>query len=239
MKKISFLDRFGFVPKDFVPIPAKKLLPEWYKSASSYINSHEFNPECGINGKGTIKRCLPVFDIISSGYLLRTPQDIVVENSSDGSEWPWFRWAGEWELVNFHEPAQVVGYPIPEGYENVPVAKIINPWGIKTEKGYSCQFIEPSHRDNVIKILPGVVDTDQHHVPVEFPFFLKEVSFRGLIPAGTPYAQVIPFKRENFQHNLKTDKDFKISPVEQSFHRLRASFANGYRNRFWSRKNYD
>jgi len=247
---VTFIDRFGLIPEDFKPLPAKKLLPKWYKETVSFVNQlpnyettieEEFGRNTGIHGKDTIKRCVPVFDSISAGYLLRTTQDIIVYDSpvEDEKGWPWYRWAGDWELIRFHQRNQLYNYPFDNYPDDYPIPKIVNPWGIKTNKGYSCQIIPPQHRENIIQILPGVVDTDTYNVPVEFPFVLKDPSWRGLIPAGTPYAQIIPFKREKFGHDFKTDKDFEVSPIAEGHERLKATFDNGYRHRFWTRKEYN
>ena len=53
------------------------------------------------------------------------------------------------------------------------------------------------HRESVFTIMDGIVDTDSYNALVNFPFFLNDWSYEGLIPAGTPMAQVIPFKRED------------------------------------------
>jgi hypothetical protein len=42
--------------------------------------------------------------------------------------------------------------------------------------------------------MAGIVDSDKYHGAGNIPFFLKE-EFEGLIPKGTPYAQIIPIKR--------------------------------------------
>jgi hypothetical protein len=57
----------------------------------------------------------------------------------------------------------------------------------------------------------------------------------SFIPAGTPIAQIIPFKREAWTSS--TTDDFKIAISSRA---LRASmFLNSYKNRFWSRKSYE
>jgi hypothetical protein len=40
-------------------------------------------------------------------------------------------------------------------------------------------------------ILPGIVDADHFKLSVQFPFLLQ-AGFEGVIPAGTPVAQIIP-----------------------------------------------
>jgi hypothetical protein len=67
---------------------------------------------------------------------------------------------------------------------------------------------------------------------------LVEKNFKGVIKQGTPFVQVIPFKREPWNMEL-------IEPIEASkeFTRqrinLRSTFVNGYKNKFRSKKEYN
>ena len=113
--------------------------------------------------------------------------------------------------------------------------KWINPWGIKTPKGYSIFIKNLPHRESIFTILEGVVDTDEYHVPVNFPFVINDVNFEGLIPAGTPIAQILPFKRENWKMTSGLKENFKnIKAVP-----YRTSFSNMYRNKFRKEKKYE
>ena len=47
----------------------------------------------------------------------------------------------------------------------------------------------------------GIVDTDKHPVPVNFPFVVKK-DFEGVIPAGTPIAQFIFLKRDTLEYEV-------------------------------------
>lgn len=77
------------------------------------------------------------------------------------------------------------------------VLKFINPWSIKTPKGWSVQFKNPANNwSNNIHILEGVVDTDEYFLPINFPFvWTGSEEGEWIIPKGTPLVQVIPFKR--------------------------------------------
>jgi hypothetical protein len=92
------------------------------------------------------------------------------------------------------------------------------------------------HRKSVFTILEGVVDTDQYKAPVNFPFVLNDVKWEGIIPAGTPMAQVIPFKRESWEHKIGSDKERQEQ--EKINRKLKTLFFNSYKRQFWSRKEY-
>jgi hypothetical protein len=195
----------------------------------------------------TIKRCMPVFDAITNGYIITTYVDIWVEQEQDDfpsehlfpnsttDTHPYFQWPS-FKPIEFHIIEQAPTHP-DRGSHKVSFPKLMNPWGIKTPPGYSCLFVPPLHRDSLFTILPGVVDTDEYNLPVNFPFMLKNAdSFRGLIPAGTPMAQVIPFKRDEWKMNLGNEEDLKN--IEKKFKSVRTTFYDGYKTKFRKKKEY-
>ena len=60
--------------------------------------------------------------------------------------------------------------------------------------------------------------------------------FSGILHAGTPIAQVIPFKRENWK--LEEDKElfFESDIVGKKARNVLSGF---YKNNYWHKKNYD
>ncbi len=186
------------------------------------------------NGTGgttaTIKKCIPVFDALTSGYLILSPMDVYV---SQKEGLPWYEW-GAGTSIEFHPIEQAPNHP---GFNGAPYPKWINPWAIKTEPGYSVLFVQPFHRESMFNILPGVVDTDTYISPVNFPFVLKDATWEGMIPAGTPIAQVIPFKRDAFKMEITETAD-KIMEQAKTTRKLRSRIFDSYKNQFWNRKEY-
>jgi hypothetical protein len=226
-QKIKF---FNSSPNKAVaaPVPASAVLPEWYKNQNSYtpFSNFEKKPVEGYETTATVKKCIPFFDALTSGYMLLTPCDIYVEQR-DGQ--PYYFWSLD-EMIGWHSQVQFSEYP---GNQN-GAAKMNNPWGILTPKGYSCLFIPPTNRENVISIFAGVVDTDSFNRPVFLPFFVTP-GFSGLIPEGTPYAQVYPFKRESWSHTVVNEE----SPAsEVQLNKLKTVFFDKYKRFFWSKKEY-
>jgi hypothetical protein len=210
------------------PEPASKHIPEWYKSMDSYIGKTKTPNGMG-ESNATIKRCMPVFDAITAGYIISSPADVYV-SIKDGKqhfEWPALN------LINFHPIEQAPEHPLKNSHA---YPKWTNYWAIETPKGYSTMFVQPMHRESVFTIMPGIVDTDQYYVPVNFPFVINDPNFEGLIPKGTPIAQVIPFKRESWQMQTgDKDKYFKQLDV---MNKLVTKFFDRYKSMFWSRKEY-
>ena len=210
------------------PQPASKFIPDWYKNMESYIGG-EKKPSAGLGTLATIKRCLPVFDAITSGYIITSPADVYV-SIKDGEQY--FEWS-TLDLITFHPIEQA-----PEHPERKPYAypKWNSPWAIKTPKGYSTLFTQPMHRESVFTILPGIVDTDTYSAPVNFPMVVNDPNFEGLIPKGTPIAQVIPFKREGWQMNIGSEKEHKEQ--HDITQKLLTKFFDRYKSMFWNRKEY-
>jgi hypothetical protein len=229
MTQIIFTNTGG-VPEEYGPKPATASVPDWYKNLPSYMGG-EKKPTGEGSTTGTIKRCMPVFDAIVGGYVLYTNVDVWV---SQKDRMPWYEWPS-FEPISWHPVEQAPNHPDRNGHrESYP--KWINPWAIQTPPGYSTLFIQPMHRESVFTILPGVVDTDQYNAPVNFPFVLNNIEFEGLIPAGTPMAQVIPFKRESWEMGIGTQEDF--DKQNKTTIRLRTRFFDSYKSQFRQPKEY-
>ena len=210
------------------PKPASKLIPDWYKNTQSYINNER---KLINNGEtpATIKRCMPVFDAITAGYIIESPADVFV---SIRNNIQWFEWS-DFGLINFHPIIQALEHPLKKPF---PYPKWVSPWSITTPKGYSVLFVQPFHRESVFTILPGIVDTDQYMAPVNFPFVINDPTFEGLIPKGTPIAQVIPFKRDSWNMKLGSKKDLETQiKVTRKLH---SKFFDKYKTMFWTKKEY-
>jgi len=229
--KIIFIDSLG-VNEDFAPQPAKNFIPDWYKKTPAYMSKDKKPTLDGVIPM-TIKKCLPVFDSITAGYIITTFSDVYVsiDKDDDNKKIQRYTWP-QIEHVGFHPVEQAELHPAQNG---LSFPKWLNPWSIKTPKGYSVLVKNPSHIDSIFTIMEGIVDTDDYNVPINFPFTMKDINFTGLIPAGTPVAQIIPFKRELWKMTVGTKEKYKNI---QTFP-FKTSFSNVYRNDFRKDKKYE
>lgn len=215
------------------PKPASKFIPEWYKNTKSYLND-EKKPMGDGTTAATIKRCMPVLDAIIGGYIITLPADVYVSlrDNDKGEKEQFFEWSSL-GLISFHPITQAPEHPSVKQYA---YPKFNNPWAIKTPKGYSTLFVQPFHRESVFTILPGIVDTDIYTSPVNFPFVINDPNFEGLIKQGTPMAQVIPIKRDEWTMEIGDEKDF----IQQNgiTQKLQTRFFDRYKNLFWDKKEY-
>jgi hypothetical protein len=212
---------------DTRPIEASKCLPEWYKKTDKRTpNNYHYE------SIGTIKSCMPVFDALTAGYILHTPCDVYVE-FKDGQ--PFLKASLLNPVISEHSVKQGHLHPEANGYS---FQKWLNSWAIKTPKGYSCLFIQPMHNPNEwFTILEGIVDTDEYINPVNFPFVLKDIKKEGIIPKGTPIAQIIPFKRDDWSIKYGDDSDYKAVVIQLSH--LNSVFWNRYKRLFRKEKNWN
>jgi len=226
-KNITFTNIFD---NDFFPPkPAIKDVPEWYKNTPEYFGDQGKKITTLGDTPHTIKKCIPVFDAITAGYILYTQVDVQVIHK-DGL--PYYNWSDQ-DAIAFHPIEQA---PLHPARNEAPYPKWNNPYAIATPPGYSVLFTQPMHRQSIFTILDGVVDTDTYKAPVNFPFVLNDVKWEGIIPAGTPMAQVIPFKRESWEHKIGSDKErIEQNKINQ---KLKVFFFNSYKKQFWFKKEY-
>jgi hypothetical protein len=217
------------IPEEYAPKPASKFVPDWYKNLESYIGGKKV-PVGNGTADFTAKRCMPIFDAIVSGYIIVSPADVYVTQRNGQA---YFEWSN-FDLIQFHPKEQAIEHPYVKQSDAFP--KWMNWWAIKTPKGYSTLFIPPMHRESVFSILPGVVDTDSYTAPVHFPFTLNDPKFEGLIPAGTPIAQVIPFKRNNWEMKFGGEKEIIEQQKVQT--KLISKFFDRYKSMFRQPKEY-
>lgn len=214
------------------PKPASQFIPDWYKNTVSYLTD-EKKP----NGQGktsvTIKKCMPVFDAMTAGYIITLPADVWVSiKEIDGKKTQYFEWSN-FGLIEFHPIEQAPLHPNANSYS---YPKFMNPWAVKTPKGYSSLFVQPFHRESIFTILPGVVDTDMYSAPVNFPMVINDINFEGLIPVGTPIAQVIPFRREKWVKRI--GKHTEVNSIKKITQKLESKFFDRYKTFFWTKKEY-
>jgi hypothetical protein len=226
MKEIIFTPLYDTCP--YPPLPTIKNIPKWYIDTPEYITGKRLTIDN--HTPHTIKKCMPVFDAMTAGYIIFTQVDIEV-SIVDGQSM--FSWPSQ-NPIGFHPIEQAPLHPLQNGNQ---FPKFINSYMIKTSTGYSTLFTNlMNNQDPVFTIIPGIVDTDRYTNSVNFPFVLNDTNFEGLIPAGTPICQVIPFKRESWKMKIGSKKDFKEGMSIQE--KLQTFLYNSYKRQFWTRKEY-
>jgi hypothetical protein len=254
MAKIKFIPvsklSMDITPK---PTPAQKSFPEWYKKQDKFVSGGKGSISRNGAIDATIKKCPAISDAMTMGYMLYFPVDIYVNTNGPKITWKLPPAASSLEnppqgmhgqefgvstgLISIHPGNQISNYPLDKDRYVEDVFKVHPHWVVSTKKGYSTMFIQPMHHDLPFKIVPGIIDTDKYASNGAFSMFFER-GFDGIIKAGTPLVQVIPFKREDYK--------MKISFSEREIYKLkvdgasiRAFFTNGYRNLMWTKKTYN
>jgi hypothetical protein len=178
------------------PIPAVLGLPEWFKA----MPQKSFNPTVGAESQ-TVKKCPPFIDAMTYGFLIPLAIDLEVRNGE--FTWNFDAPAGlvsEYSRspIGFHDSSQVVGSPFFD--DERFIIKFVNFWTIEAPPGYSLLFTHPVNRTDLpFTTLTGLVDCDAFHdTPVNFPARWHDPGFNGVLGKGTPVAQCLPVKRENW-----------------------------------------
>jgi hypothetical protein len=217
-----------------IPQPSKQFIPEWYKDSKRYFPDNKLR---FINGNPNlaIKHCIPFLESLTSGYIAVTWCDIMVTKTEIGLKIDW-RTNDDIPVPLSERPKSVAEtLPIPAGHSNQHFAWH-NIYQIKLPDGYSLLLTHPFNRfDLPFTTLSGIVDADYGMQQGNVPFFIKE-DFEGIIPAGTPMFQVLPFKREGWT----SSKNEKLNDLdrEHSFNNMK-KISGFYKDKFWNRKKYD
>lgn len=201
--------------KDFKPIVAKSIQPDWWKKAkvAEVVN--------GVTNK-TIRSCPAMQDWLSSGYLILANRDIYVRNGvtveDEGDRIFYTEDTVEHELDTYasqtHPTVQMHDAFTYMGSEEAPrkdAFKMSNPWCISTPPGYSCFYLDPFlFQNNFFAAWQGIIDTDKFNVNKDNSqiIFYPKVDHSFVITKGTPIVQIIPYKREEWvaTYSVKSHK---------------------------------
>jgi len=214
-------------------IPASQALPTWYKDMSSSV---EGEPPWDNNN---IKSCMPMFDAMTQGYIVPLWSDlhVKVEKDETGQWEPRFTWGVDAEeVISPHGPRQTGGLPLMEKSVGATSLKFVNPWIITTPKNYSTLIVPPLNNvSNLFQCVSAVVATDVYANHINFPFvWTGPEGWEGIIPQGTPLVQLIPFKRDDFQHEISWLTQSDIDTLRSTQSALSMAFHNCYK-KLWRR----
>lgn len=225
-KVLKYWHAHEFIGDDFVL--AQKAIPEWYKKMAPTHNA--------VKGvlpvRKTMKACIPVFDAMTSGYIITTNVDIGVSQTNNG---PVFTWnndsMGILKVAERDVPYQI---PLPNYYAtNHLIWKI--PYVFQTPKGYSLLATHPFNRPDLpFQTFTGIVDSEHGQPNGNYPFILEK-GFEGVIPANTPIVQLLPIKR----HNWKKRFDNKLERTDRKLNHLFSKSNAYYKKNYWVRKFYE
>jgi len=211
------------------PVAARGMLPDWLRAmpakASSDIHGREIR---------TVKQCPPFVDAMAYGVLILLPCDVTVDRGS-------FSWA--WNIpepatsghprapLSFHVAAQFAQAPFARNGQ--AAIKFNSFWTIELEPGWSLFATHPVNRDDLpFRLITGLVDADRFHDGgINFPAVWMQPEFSGVLPRGTPVAQVFAVPRVTPQLEFECFDAAHQQAYEKTVAEVLAS-PNVYRKRF-------
>jgi len=201
-------------------------MPKWWTNTPSWQNDKVLkdNKINNLQNKGTVKRCPAIPEFMSMGFVVPLWCDLRVEIFDDGS-WKWNTPAAEFTFDN-HGPSQLADF-LPKHAKPSIVMKPNCPWRVKTPKGVSLlQLPMMWHFNPVFTVAGAVIWTDIHHEINQQMMFHKKGVFE--LQRGTPLAQYIPIRRENFNLNVTNETPELRQARNTSYYHVRSKWGNGY-----------
>ena len=221
------------------PEPIIKTIPDWYRKADRFAKKPDGDYWELPNNGGKIptwKACPAIFDIMGTGYTLKTPCDIEFLAGDFGSISVKVLDKKYEDFVSTRDPMPQFKHP--EGYYESHFAWFPD-WAVETPQGYSVLYSQPFNRFELpFLTTSGIIDNDSVNLPGTMPFFIRK-GFVGVLPAGTPYAQLLPFKREDWESEIIIENTFNLQKKNMdNSAKYRKPNGGIYKNEVWSKRTY-
>jgi hypothetical protein len=213
--------------------PAKSVVPDWYKDQPKFSDGVKDIKRLPTNL--SFKMCSSFGDAFLSGYSVPLPVDIAVEEVDGNPIISWASMATQKGFLEIRDKSFSEKLPTPEGYYDQHIV-----WNtqfyIEIPKGYSVLVTHPFNRYDLPFItLTGIIDGKYSVPPGSVPVFFRK-GFEGVIPAGTPIMQILPFKTENWEsiHDQSIREEANINDLKST------NAAYGwYKKNIWKKKFYN
>jgi hypothetical protein len=235
--KLRITDLLESAPHYLDIVPASQCIPEWYKNMPLKIQDNNFElineTDGSVSRNITIKGCAPFLDGLTSGYMAVTKTELQIAKPLDVVI---FSWRPAEKLISTHSHTQAPLLPEIKGSKDVFKWEIHS--RITTPKGYSCLFTHPFNRHDLpFRTFTGVVETDTYPLPTLFPFQISaDIKEPIILPIGTPVAQILPFKRDNWQRESFL---FNSAEREESYRLFLRKIVRSYKTQWWQKKTYN
>jgi len=219
--KVTFFTEVEGLIESSPIVPLINHIPQWFKSVKPDIDAIA----------STVKRCPSFIEFFKKGYVVNMWCDLYlnIQNTKDGIR---FEWQTPDEQFKFdtHGHEQFLEHTPIHIQEKIKfILKPVCPWNVKTEKGYSLyQFPMYYSYNPIFEVLPGIIQSDIYHTINQQMCIMQEGEY--IIEKGTPLAAYVPFKREEFNLEMKMIDDSlkKQLTIEKRF--IKSKFKNRFNN---------
>lgn len=205
--------RAGLI-ETFPIVEARDLLPSWYKSMPiSYDNPRMCPIKSIVRASPTIKGCMGVNDLLHSGFIVPSWQDLSLIVYPDGrfniNPSP-----GYPESVHVHDIQQA-----PSTFGKCVIFKLLSPWHLKSDNKFYISGV-PYHHPLSINyfVTPGIIGFKyQENLNMFVVAPLKSEPYEILIKAGQPLLQLLPMTEDDVPLELTYDPNYKPYAMSSSF----------------------
>jgi len=183
---------------------------------------------------GTAKSCPGIIDLFKNAYTIPLWTDIeIVIHDKNNADW---HTSSESFTFSWHASGQFLDY-LPNKDEFMFTLKADCPWFARTPKGYSLLQIPALYSmETRFEVMTGVIRSDWHHV------LNQQIVFKGKMPEdgspatiflerGTPLVSYVPFKREEFDTDVRYGSTEDMTEVQHCLARVDSKFSGAYRKR--------
>lgn len=243
-KKIKFVKNRPWLNEESSskPSPTIKTLPDWYRKADRFVMNPVTNKPWEMPGGAgkhiTWKACPAIFDVMGTGYVYKTPCDIEFLEDEFGQIQCKVLDEKNKDFVGDRMP--MPQFVAPQGYHQKHFAWWAD-WSVEVPEGYSVLYTQPLNRFELpFLTTSGIIDNDKVHLAGTMPFFVLK-GFTGIIPAGTPYSQMIPFKRDNWISEFDTSisNQEMMTKNQENSKKYRVPDGGVYQKEIWERRTYE
>jgi len=208
MPTIEFTAYSEETVRDFKPVLAKNIIPDWWKRMRimDFANG---------NTNHSIRSCPAMDDWLKSGWIIVSTRDMLVlcGNDRDDDDATCFQTV-DLDQKGYQSIASSRSHPVAQ-YHNVfeylkngdnptnirDAFKMRAPWNVATPEGYSVFYLDPFLFQNEhFAVWQGIIDSDKFNKNMDNSqiIFYPKVNHSFVIPKGTPLVQIIPFKRDEW-----------------------------------------
>lgn len=206
MRKITFFSTIIGVAETYPIQESHKFKFNWVDQAK---NDFKRKIEQVKGKQFHIYRCPGIFDLMSTGYIVPLPYDVLIETDGGGAGFKWtlpttyFEKLLNSKIIDAHLSDGVAEHlPIKKGSLE-SIVKINSPWHIIAPEGVKFLIMPIPYPDSYeFECVHGILDPS---VSTELNFQMRwnVLDDQILLKAGTPMFQIIPLTTEKFQLEVR------------------------------------
>jgi len=185
---------FGHIPE---PVPATKAMPSWFRNTEKAL-SDDFGES---HHTSTVRGCMPFFNALTMGWILRAPQDISIRTNRDGVKLQYEDIPGTQDTIHDLDAAAMPATP-DALTDSVTPLKLNTHWYIDGHEGAKVWVMPPQNRfttgvyDGLV-FTSGVYNINSTYIDTGIIALLEQRPNVSIdMKAGDPIAQLMFFDRD-------------------------------------------